>query len=100
MLKQTGSLRLRRCTALWLHGLFDPLEVLLHRVALTSGIASCRGMVVDQVPASVFAEESAMQLCDGSLFPQKLSKRRPAERPGDLGINQRDLTLEVMVFTD
>jgi hypothetical protein len=41
-----------------------------------------------------------MHLCDGSLFPQQLSKRRPAEQHGDLRINQRDLALEVMVFTD
>jgi len=57
-------------------------------------------MVVDQEPASVFAEESAMQLCNGSLFPLGLSKRRPAEQHRDLRIDQRDLALEVMVFTD
>jgi hypothetical protein len=41
-----------------------------------------------------------MQLCDGSLFPQELSKRRPAVRHGDLRIDQLDLALELMVFTD
>jgi hypothetical protein len=99
MLKQTGSLRLSRCTALWLHRPFDLLEVLLHRVALTPVITSRRRMVVDQVPASVFGEESAIQLCDGSLFPQGWSKRSPAERHGGLRIDQVGLALELIVFT-
>src|SRR5262245_33791288 len=100
MLNETGSLRLSHCPALWLHGLFDLLEVLLRRVVLTSGIASCGRMLVDQVPACGFAEELAMQLCDGSLFPQGWSKRPPAERHGGLRIDRRDLALELMVFTD
>jgi hypothetical protein len=100
MLKETGALRLSRCTALWLHRLFDLLEVLLRRRPDLLGSQSCRRKGVDQVPASVFAEELAMPLCDGSLFPQELSKRRPAEQHGDLRIDQLDPALDLMVFTD
>jgi hypothetical protein len=39
-------------------------------------------------------------LCASSLFPQELSKRRPTEQHGDLKINQLDLALEPMVFTN